>query len=96
MREELSFWIKISKLTKSTQLTCVTVGEPLHNVDNKLIIVETDEAVAFGSGMLADAFVVDEAFPGVPCVPVATVGPAAFDNRLSNSTTRPNKKSTFN
>lgn len=40
-------------------------GEPLQSVESKLIIVDTEAAVALGSGMLAAAFVVDEGFPGV-------------------------------
>lgn len=39
------------------------VGEPLHRVDNKLIIVDTEAAVAFASGAAAVAFVVDGALP---------------------------------
>lgn len=64
-------------------------GEPRHNVDNKLIIVETQAAVAFGSGILVVAFVVEAALPGVLCVPLATAGPAAFDKRVRSSDTRP-------
>lgn len=59
------------------------------------MIVDTEEAVALGSGIFADALVVDDALPGVPWVPVATVGPAALDNRLSNSTTSPTKHRHF-
>lgn len=44
-------------------------GEPRHKVESRLIMVETEAAVAFGSGMLAVVFVVEEAFPGVPWVP---------------------------
>lgn len=61
------------------------------------MIVDTEAAVAFGSGRLADAFVDDEALPGVPWLPIATAGPAAFDKRFNNSVTKPNerKKITF-
>lgn len=41
-------------------------GEPRHNVDKRLMIVDTEAAVALGSGMFAEALVDDEAFPGVP------------------------------
>lgn len=76
---------------KCVFFTCVMVGEPRHKVDNRLIMVETEAAVAFGSGTLEAVFVVDEAFPGVPCNPAAVDGPAAFDNRLNNSLTKPAK-----
>lgn len=61
----------------------VMVCEPRHSVDNKLMIVDTDEDddVFVVSG--ADAFVLPVA-PGVP-----GVGFAAFDKRDSNSATRP-------
>lgn len=52
-------------------------------------MVETEAAVALGSGTLEAVFVVDDAFPGVPCNPAAVDGPAAFDNRLNNSLTKP-------
>lgn len=72
-------------------------GDPLQSVDNKLIIVDTEAAVALASGTVAVAFVVDEAFAEVVCVPVATEGPAAFDSRLSNSLTKPaNDPTTIN
>lgn len=64
-------------------------GEPRHNVDKRLMIVETEAAVAFGSGMFAEALVDEDALPGVPCVPIATDGPAALDNRFNNSVTKP-------
>lgn len=67
-------------------------GEPLQSVDNKLIIVDTEAAVALGSGILAVAFVVELGFPGVLCEPAATEGPAAFDNLLRSSLTKPEKK----
>ena len=64
-------------------------GEPLHKVESKLIIVDTEAAVALASGTVAVAFVVDEALPDVVCVPAATAGPAALERRLSNSFTNP-------
>lgn len=74
-------------------------GEPRHSVDKRLMMVDTEAAVALGSGMFADALVEDDAFPGVPCVPIATAGPAAFDKRFNNSVTNPKtkkKKQKFN
>lgn len=65
------------------------VGDPRHNVESRLMIVETEAAVAFGSGLAAGVLVVAEALPGVPWLPVARAGPAAFDNLCSNSLTRP-------
>lgn len=34
-----------------TILTCVMCGDPLHNVLSRLIIVDTEAAVALGSGV---------------------------------------------
>lgn len=57
------------------------------------MIVETEAAVAFGSGIFDELFDVAVALPGVPCVPpVAVNGPAAFDNLLNNSFTKPIKE----
>lgn len=53
------------------------------------MIVDTDAAVAFGSGIFDELFVVAVAFPGVPWLPVAIEGPAAFDNLLKSSLTNP-------
>lgn len=64
-------------------------GEPRHRVDKRLIMVDTEAAVALGSCMLAVALVDDEALPGVPCVPIATDGPAAFERRFNSSVTKP-------
>lgn len=59
------------------------------------MIVETEAAVALGSGMLDVLFVVVVAFPGVPWVPAAVVGPAALDNLLNSSLTSPKKNFSF-
>lgn len=61
-------------------------------MDNKLIIVDTEAAVAFGSGKLVAAFVVELALPGVFCVPLAIDGPAAFDRRVRSSDTKPDRE----
>lgn len=52
-------------------------------------MVDTDAAVAFGSGMFAEVFVAEDDFPGVLWVPDAIDGPAAFDKRLKSSVTKP-------
>lgn len=56
------------------------------------MIVDTEAAVALGSGRFAEAFVDDDALPGVPWLPIATAGPAAFDRRFNNSVTKPAQK----
>lgn len=72
-------------------LTCVIVGDPLHNVDKRLIIVDTEAAVALVSDATAvDVFVVD--FPGVLCIPPAVVGPAALDSLVKSSSTKPEER----
>lgn len=65
------------------------VGEPLQSVDRRLMIVETEAALALESGAVAPALLVDDAFPGVFCVPLAVAGPAALDNLLNSSLTNP-------
>ena len=42
------------------------------------MMVDTEAAVALGSGIFGLELAVDVALPGVPCVPVATMGPAAL------------------
>lgn len=72
-------------------LTCVIVGDPLHNVDNRLIIVDTEAAVALDSdATIVFAFVVD--FPGVFCELPAVVGPAALESLVKSSSTNPEIK----
>lgn len=53
--------------------------------------METEAALALESGAEAAALPVEDAFPGVFCVPLAVAGPAALDSLLSNSLTKPEK-----
>lgn len=66
------------------------------------MMVETDAAVDLASGVWAadapdtavDALGIPN-LPGVPCAPlVPGAGPAADDNRLSNSVTKPKNEGT--
>jgi hypothetical protein len=69
-----------SDLSKS----CVIPGLPLHRVDSRLIIVETDADDLDVSGVADEA---PAAAPGV--LGQAGVDPAAEDNRTSSSVTSP-------
>lgn len=79
------------KLNQMKPLTCVMVGEPLHNVDRRLMIVDTEAAVALVSGATAVAVFVVVDFPGVFCDPPAVVGPAALESLVNSSSTNPEK-----
>lgn len=72
-------------------LTCVIVGEPLHNVDKRLMIVDTEAAVALVSGAPAVAAFAVVDFPGVFCEPPAVVGPAALESLVNSSSTNPER-----
>lgn len=65
------------------------VGDPLHNVDKRLIIVDTEAAVALVSGAAAVAVFAVVDFPGVFCDPPAVVGPAALESLVNSSSTNP-------
>lgn len=61
-------------------------------MDKRLIIVDTEAAVALVSGATAVAAFVVVDLPGVFCEPPAVIGPAALESLVNSSSTKPKRK----